>query len=268
MKHLFQLFFCCTLMTITAAEFKKPIIVCDLQLLATQEDPDASANVPITEAIKLFSTRPMLACKLGLYQATIKQEGKKMAKNGESGAANVTYKVLSEYGKITENDVKQLTSYAINSTVKKSGLDLLRFLKQECNYQVIGLTDQDRVHHEIFRTKIKDAIDLSSELKGIVSLPFVTDKTVDGLHPDNKSWMLTNVKDIESCYQAAVTLADTIDSSAPIVVIKDKSSLVASQADFPEGTSSNERIIPFTYTTLENFKTFLQQQGFFTQEKK
>lgn len=267
MKHLLRLILGCALCTMQAAEYKKPIIVCDLQLLATQEDPEASANVPITQAIKLFGSRPFLALKLGINQTNIKEAGKKMAQNGESGAANVTYKVLSPYGNITESDVKELTSYAINSTVKKTGLDLLTFLRKECKFDIIGLTDQDRVHHEIFRTKIKSAIDLDSELKGIVSLPFVLDKADVNSHPDHESWILANVKDVADCYQAAIAIANTIDNTAPIIVIKDKTSLVASQEGVFKDPALNERIIPVNFSNLATFKKFLKEKGYWLSNK-
>lgn len=255
---------CVSLCAMDTRKYKKPIIVCDLQLLAPPQDPEESAEIPTLDALKLFASSPLLSMKLGLNSAKIKENGIRMAKEGESGAANVTYKVLSVYGNISEDKVKHLTQYAIKSTVQKTGLDLVKFLTKECQFSVIGISDQDRIHHEIFREKVKDAIDLGSELSGIVTLPYVVDEQQGKTcHPEHPQWELTNIKDKTKCYEAICKLADAIDEQAPIVIVQ-SNGLHASDGMQP---ATNKRFLPVTYRSMKELRAFLTQQGFLQNQK-
>lgn len=238
----------------------KPIIALHLSIVSDRENPDAAAAQSAEVGKTLFSgfSRWWTGVQLLTHKNTIDQKGKELAKT-ETGTVNVTHLVLKEYG-VTEDEIKKLAHAAINPQVKKAELSFVQDLKKQ-GYKIVGITDQDHVHHEIFRQKATE-IDLNELLEGVITIPYLGDtqySTADYTntekwyreHKDN--WYIVKPGCQTSACQALRKLVDSIDPEAPIVMIDIKKN--------SEEIPAKSNIASIQYESLEQLIKQLQDMN-------
>ena len=234
----------------------KLVIACHLNIISEKEDPDAAAANSVMTGLRLFWNRPGLAATLGWNKKEITQAGKILAQT-ETGIANVTKTVLSKYEVTDYHDIKALTKLAVNPKIKKNELEFIQKLKR-LGYNVVGVTDQDTVHHKIFRKKTKD-LGINTLLDGIITIPYLgkplklTTNYRKRKNIDN--WYIAKPGcHISHCQALRLLVDTTIAKNAPILMIDMKEN----KPDDDIHTKLNIELIHFT--SLEQLTADLKEK--------
>lgn len=239
----------------------KPVIAVHLSIVSDRENPDTAADQSAEVGKRLFKNadRFWVGIKLWTNKKAIDEKGKELAKL-ETGTTNVTKQVLEKYG-VTDGEIRELTKAAINPEIKEHELNFIKDLKAQ-GFKIVGITDQDHVHHEIYREKVSSKVDLNELLEGIVTIPYIGDRKYADMkytelekwcQEHNAKWYVAKPNCHTSACEALRKLVDEIDPQAPIVMIDVKKNSAVNAAE-----SNINRI---QYESLEQLKKQLQEMN-------
>lgn len=232
---------------------KKTIVAFDLAIISAKEDPDAASARSASMGKSIFTGwRIATGIKLWANQKVIDKKGKELSRT-ETGTANVTRTVLKEYG-VTEDEIKQLTEAAINPELKKLELAFFTELKEQ-GCKIIGITDQDQIHHEFFRKKAATNCDFDNFLDGVITIPYLGDPLGEGeaYRPHKPNWLIAKPGCTTSACQALRALANSIDPHAPVILVDIKKNAS------PE-IQIAQNIQTISYHSLEQLKAFFNKE--------
>lgn len=217
-KTLFMLFMLNVCVDAMDNQAKKSIIAIHVDHIAQEQDQDGS-QISWMRMASQFSNRPLLATKLGWNSGTIKKNGQDLAKN-LAGAANVTKKVLEGYSGITDDDIHFLTHAALNPSLNDSLADLVSQVRKTT--KIIGIADQDPIHHSILRKKIGEE-KMDQLLDGTITVHYIGEPVdpTDLYKKKTDRWFVTHLDSATSHTKALRDLARILEPQASSIVVID-----------------------------------------------